>query len=87
MALNKLYIDAVEGLTYVEDPLLFGAEIFQVKRHGKPLYPNTTGTPGAREFYHDGTKVWVNEDMPFENSPGRIDAYVLPEVVYVKFKN
>jgi hypothetical protein len=94
MALKKLYIRGVAGLTYVEDAELHeGAEIFQVMRDGKPRYP-TTGTPTGREFRHAGseTRIYFDADQPIQltepdTDPGGVSDLLLPEIIYVKFKN
>jgi hypothetical protein len=97
MALKKLYIDAVEGLTYITHPELHaGAEIFQVMREGKMRVP-TTGTPTGKEFKHSGgeTKIEFDADQPFvmqslpgvPDPSGTIDLVPTPEVIYVKYKS
>lgn len=97
MALKKLYIDTVPGLTYVQHPELHaGVEIFQVMREGKMRVP-VTGTPTGKEFLHSGgeTKIsfdaadpFIMQSLPGVPDPnGTTDIVDVPEVVYVKYKS
>ena len=93
MALKKLYIDGVVGLTYVENPLLTeSVEIILVMREGKAMV-ETTGIPTGKEFKHVGseTRIYVAEDQPISlavsEDPSGTSDLPRPEVFYVEYKS
>lgn len=93
MALKKLYIDGVVGLTYVEHTdLNSAAEIILVLREGKPL-KETASTPAGREFKHAGSesRIYVDESIPIgeinDPDPGGTTDLPRPEVFYIEYKS
>lgn len=88
MALKKLYIDGTPGLTHIEHPDLFGAEIMLVMREGKPLV-ETTDVPAGRRFRHEGTRIKVDDSIPITEVAVSIGTseFLKPEDFYVEYKN
>ena len=83
MALKKIYIEGVPGLTFItHSDLHGGSEVMLVLREGKPL-AETSGVPTGRFFRHNGSATRIDWDaqIPIQIMDG------VPEIIYVEYKN
>lgn len=88
MALKRVDITGVEGMTSVSHPEFFGADIYGFFREGKPLF-ETSSSPTGKMFKHVGTELQLDPTIPIIKTPKNIGSaeLMLPEDFTVIYRN
>lgn len=88
MALKRVNITGVEGMTSISHPEFFGADIYGCFREGKPLFETSSSAVG-KYFKHEGTDLQLDPTIPIIKTPKNIGSaeLLIPEQFLVIYRN